>query len=149
MGVSFVFRATAHPEIYTNWHTISRQAALRIWKGPNIVRAHLACLPGRLASGLERGAISGSPAGDDDARRRSAIHAFVGNLCLRQRRLDAKQRRAQQTRAKRQSQLGRHHSSPPKIGRAHVCTPVTNAHIVCRLLLEKKKHYITPISSTS
>src|SRR3546814_10332015 len=23
-----------------------------------------------------------------------------------------------------------------KIGRAHVCTPVTNAHIVCRLLLE-------------
>src|SRR3546814_1784050 len=25
------------------------------------------------------------------------------------------------------------------IGRAHVCTPVTNAHIVCRLLLEKNK----------
>src|SRR3546814_6368240 len=24
-------------------------------------------------------------------------------------------------------------------GRAHVCTPVTNAHLVCRLLLEKKK----------
>src|SRR3546814_1619246 len=24
-----------------------------------------------------------------------------------------------------------------EIGRAHVCTPVTNAHIVCRLLLEK------------
>src|SRR3546814_7582174 len=29
--------------------------------------------------------------------------------------------------------------STPKIGRAHVCTPVTNAHIVCRLLIEKKK----------
>src|SRR3546814_1135275 len=28
----------------------------------------------------------------------------------------------------------------PQIGRAHVCTPVTNAHIVCRLLLEKKKN---------
>src|SRR3546814_1472251 len=32
---------------------------------------------------------------------------------------------------------------PPRgvlqIGRAHVCTPVTNAHLVCRLLLEKKK----------
>src|SRR3546814_4563115 len=30
-----------------------------------------------------------------------------------------------------------------KIGRAHVCTPVTNAHLVCSLLLEKKKtiHY--------
>src|SRR3546814_3282069 len=27
-----------------------------------------------------------------------------------------------------------------KIGRAHVRTPVTNAHIVSRLLLEKKKH---------
>src|SRR3546814_8559679 len=26
-----------------------------------------------------------------------------------------------------------------EIGRAHVGTPVTNAHIVCRLLLEKKK----------
>src|SRR3546814_2853403 len=26
-----------------------------------------------------------------------------------------------------------------KIGRAHVCTPVTNAHLVCRFLLEKKK----------
>src|SRR3546814_8492973 len=27
-----------------------------------------------------------------------------------------------------------------KIGRAHVCTPVTNAHLVCRLLLEKKNN---------
>src|SRR3546814_5695488 len=26
-----------------------------------------------------------------------------------------------------------------QIGRAHVGTPVTNAHLVCRLLLEKKK----------
>src|SRR3546814_7977854 len=26
------------------------------------------------------------------------------------------------------------------IGRAHVCTPVTNAHLVCRLLLDKKTH---------
>src|SRR3546814_9278710 len=25
----------------------------------------------------------------------------------------------------------------PKIGRAHVCTPVTNAQLACRLLLEK------------
>src|SRR3546814_6537370 len=28
---------------------------------------------------------------------------------------------------------------PLAIGRAHVCTPVTNAHLVCRILLEKKK----------
>src|SRR3546814_6211185 len=26
-----------------------------------------------------------------------------------------------------------------QLGRAHVCTPVTHAHLVCRLLLEKKK----------
>src|SRR3546814_7163751 len=26
-----------------------------------------------------------------------------------------------------------------EIGRAHVCTPVPNAHLVCRLLLAKKK----------
>src|SRR3546814_8323323 len=30
-------------------------------------------------------------------------------------------------------------SLPLQIGRAHVCTPVTNAHLVCRLPLEKKK----------
>src|SRR3546814_1069689 len=26
-----------------------------------------------------------------------------------------------------------------KIGRAHVCTPFTNAHLVCRLMLQTKK----------
>src|SRR3546814_7761025 len=37
----------------------------------------------------------------------------------------------------------RHAGSPiliAEIGRAHVRTPVTNAHLVCRLLLEKKKY---------
>src|SRR3546814_10785197 len=33
--------------------------------------------------------------------------------------------------------------SPQKIGRAHVCTPVPNAHLVCRLLLKTKKHITT------
>src|SRR3546814_3702913 len=33
----------------------------------------------------------------------------------------------------------------PEIGRAHVLTPVTNAHLVCRLLLEKKKKHIINI----
>src|SRR3546814_7845357 len=28
---------------------------------------------------------------------------------------------------------------PKQIGRAHVRTPVTNAHLVCRLMLEKKQ----------
>src|SRR3546814_8633846 len=38
--------------------------------------------------------------------------------------------------------LGRFWADPdcyPQIGRAHVSTPVTNAHLVCRLLLEKKQ----------
>src|SRR3546814_9713500 len=36
--------------------------------------------------------------------------------------------------------------APVKIGRAHVCTPVTTAHLVCRLLLEIKNtlHHPTP-----
>src|SRR3546814_5396887 len=34
-----------------------------------------------------------------------------------------------------------------QIGRAHVRTPVTNAHLVCRLLLEKKKKK-TPTKTT-
>src|SRR3546814_2350597 len=29
---------------------------------------------------------------------------------------------------------------PPEIGRAHVCTPVTNAHLLCRHLLDHTKH---------
>src|SRR3546814_9100954 len=33
-----------------------------------------------------------------------------------------------------------HHAGRRQIGRAHVCTPVTNAHLVCRLLLDKKNH---------
>src|SRR3546814_3521578 len=33
----------------------------------------------------------------------------------------------------------------PKIGRAHVCTPVTNAHLVCRLLLEKNTKFVLHI----
>src|SRR3546814_10004720 len=31
--------------------------------------------------------------------------------------------------------------SRPEIGRAHVCTPVTNAHLVCRLLLDKQTYH--------
>src|SRR3546814_4400017 len=36
--------------------------------------------------------------------------------------------------------VGAERRQPFEIGRAHVRTPVTNAHLVCRLLLEKKKH---------
>src|SRR3546814_5289145 len=33
-----------------------------------------------------------------------------------------------------------------EIGRAHVCTPVTNAHLVCRLLLENQKPHRTGVA---
>src|SRR3546814_7110909 len=33
--------------------------------------------------------------------------------------------------------LAHQHRIEREIGRAHVCTPVTNAHLVCRLLLAK------------
>src|SRR3546814_3982868 len=36
------------------------------------------------------------------------------------------------------SALASREKGVPQIGRAHVCTTVTNAHLVCRLLLEKK-----------
>src|SRR3546814_3898510 len=36
-----------------------------------------------------------------------------------------------------------------EIGRAHVCTPVTNAHLVCRLLLEQKQRKTSGYISTS
>src|SRR3546814_6651558 len=35
-----------------------------------------------------------------------------------------------------------------KIGRAHVCTPVTNAHLVCCLLLEKKQQTLQTVLSS-
>src|SRR3546814_6991599 len=48
--------------------------------------------------------------------------------------------RARCSRVRRRGRLTLHPGGGilTKIGRAHVCTPVTNAHIVCRLLLEKK-----------
>src|SRR3546814_4120353 len=36
-----------------------------------------------------------------------------------------------------------------EIGRAHVCTPVTNAHLVCRLMLEKKETHKSSIAKNT
>src|SRR3546814_9656280 len=44
--------------------------------------------------------------------------------------------RLQAVGVERIEQLG---AAGQQIGRAHVCTPVTNAHLVCRLLLDKTK----------
>ncbi len=92
--------------------TEAGQAAQRfrhvlVGKAPDVIRAHLADLPRRLALGLKRGAIGGSPAGDDDL----TVHILVVDLGLGQRRLDAEQRRTQQARTKRQSQRGSDHPS--------------------------------------
>src|SRR3546814_4631602 len=36
-----------------------------------------------------------------------------------------------------------------EIGRAHVCTPVTHTHLVCRLLLDKQQHKLNLYSYIS
>src|SRR3546814_5933335 len=36
-----------------------------------------------------------------------------------------------------------------QIGRAHVCTPVTNAHLVCRLLLATNNSVITNMTQSN
>src|SRR3546814_7696882 len=51
--------------------------------------------------------------------------------------------------ARRPGHAERRGEQSAEIGRAHVCTPVTNAHLVCRPLLEKKNkttHTYTHIS---
>src|SRR3546814_2724947 len=58
---------------------------------------------------------------------------------------DQERRRRRALPRRKQVAQGRvHHAVRPEvhgaeIGRAHVCTTVTNAHLVCRLLLEKKQ----------
>src|SRR3546814_1131669 len=47
--------------------------------------------------------------------------------------------KAKSIKAKKIQPLGELVTGTGEIGRAHVCTPATNAHIVCRLLLEKTK----------
>src|SRR3546814_6430037 len=37
--------------------------------------------------------------------------------------------------------FGHEDAAALEIGRAHVCTPATNAHLVCRLLLEQKQQH--------
>src|SRR3546814_8638041 len=49
----------------------------------------------------------------------------------------------------RRAMPGAPRPSSPKIGRAHVCTPVTNAHLVCRLLLDINNIIITTLNLTA
>src|SRR3546814_8430332 len=82
--------------------------------------------------------------GRERARRRLPDRIFLDGLC----RLLARRicQRAADVRIERGAVLGRLPAAAQpavplhrEIGRAHVCTPVTNAHLVCRLLLENKK----------
>src|SRR3546814_1557919 len=94
---------------------------------------------------LEPGARYSSPA---DPRRAPGARGPIG----RSWRLAVRSRRRRRADA---SGLAEHPGDQPmkldllpaKIGRANVRHPVTNAQLVCRLLLEKKIH--TPISTTA
>src|SRR3546814_2877376 len=76
------------------------------------------------------GTLRIQPGGEDIAdlgRRRQAAHDHLEAM-LTERQV---------------SGLGEAEERAEQIGRAHVRTPVTNAHLVCRLLLEKKKQHKT------
>src|SRR3546814_7900731 len=89
------------------------------------------------------------------ARRRAALAAQKPQPRLRHRRAARRlSRRLHRPDAPRPRGLDRLADEPARrhprpdgrreIGRAHVCTPVTNAHLVCRLLLENKKKHEYP-----
>src|SRR3546814_6601307 len=85
-----------------------------------------------------------SLAGPRASERRDVAPAVTGALCAARQQLDALAkllRRQRRRRAVRQRRLAARRAGGrgPEIGRAHVCTPVTNAHLVCRLLLVEKK----------
>src|SRR3546814_7164395 len=94
----------------------------------NDSRAHLPApahqpLIGRQSFQRDRSPRVQTPGGDADLRAEaefSSIRKLRRGVVHHDRAVDL-----------RQETLG-------EIGRAHVCTPVTNAHLVCRLLLEKK-----------
>src|SRR3546814_3134971 len=62
----------------------------------------------------------------------SAVHVRCPNMGLRRRTDDDQRQKVTMT----------CECVPPLIGRTHVLTPVTNAHLVCRLLLHKHKNII-------
>src|SRR3546814_6474201 len=74
---------------------------------------------GRKRSTIER--TKGRTGGEVSSTGRSPIMAWRSKVC----------RTAPMNSCRRDGAI-------EKIGRAHVCTPVTNAHLVCRLLLETK-----------
>src|SRR3546814_6667472 len=81
--------------------------------------------------------------------------AKAGDVLRREKRLPAARTRRPAGTCASDSSCAPWMDEEPKkeeIGRAHVRTPVTNAHLVCRLLLEKKTKKLPPtyiISNTT
>src|SRR3546814_1043785 len=71
-------------------------------------------------------------------RRRARTIVRIGRMPVKP--IATSDMRRQRKTARNVRQAARMLAPRGKIGRAHVWTPVTNAHLVCRLLLEKKKH---------
>src|SRR3546814_10507007 len=77
-------------------------------------------------------------AGEDDQRARR-LDRIEGRARIEPHGIDAVLDRDHPALAAASTEQGGLGLTDEQIGRAHVCTPVTNAHLVCRLLLEKKK----------
>src|SRR3546814_2737293 len=92
------------------------------------------CRGGDLGDGVPAGTYAHSPVGQSDFAAGGAWAIGSDSFCCRlSARLASEARSA--VVARRMSGI-----DCCEIGRANVCNPVTNAHLVCRLLLEKEKH---------
>src|SRR3546814_4403375 len=114
--------------------------------------AMLLCMPGNPAEVKDLAAMVqgwiGLTHGDTPAARAGVRNALF--LVLTKFDLEFIEKGGETSEARRGKWDRRLHSSflelygqsgwPDEIGRAHVCTPVTHAQLVCRLLLEKKKN---------
>src|SRR3546814_9749560 len=121
----FFFNDTATTEIYTYLHTLSLPTLFRpqhdlLW---NTRRRRTGPCMARRGAASEQGKRPRRP----DRLRRKGCQPWPHGL--------AKARDHRHQRRRAAGTAGR----AKEIGRAHVGPPVTNAHLVCRLLLEKKK----------
>src|SRR3546814_6969746 len=107
----FFFNETATTEIYTYGHTLSLHDALPISTSFSPARRSRssAVRPARILPSRTAMVAGTAPPARTAASPRRAVSRLRGA------------------------------GMPWEIGRAPVCTPVTNAHLVCRLLLEKHK----------
>src|SRR3546814_2481486 len=123
----FFFNDTATTEIYTYLHTLSLHDAL-----PISVHQHLAA---RLVD-HHRGASGGVEVDELVAAfPRRFAHQFISDALFAQQKTDLARKGTERELIELPHGSG---IAAAEIGRAHVGTPVTNAHLVCRLLIETK-----------